>query len=292
MPNHYISTVFETDILRIENFCCCGAEHSGEEMATSHEIVFPRHGAFERSNAYGKIVADANHVLFFHQNQPYQIRHPVPGGDTSTIIALNPSVLLDMVQTVDPTVEERPDAPFTAGHSLAESQHHIRLHRLLKAASTGIDPLEIEESALTFAASVIQQSYQAANRRQWRTRSDTTEGRRDVVNRVKIVLAARFRDKLSLNQLARETFTSAYHLCRVFKDETGLPIHRYLLRLRLTHALEDIAENPNVNLTRVALNLGFNSHSHFTAAFQQTFGIAPSRFARESSARSVRELSQ
>ena len=41
----------------------------------------------------------------------------------------------------------------------------------------------------------------------------------------------------------------------------------------------------------VALDLGYSSHSHFTAAFRQAFGIAPSAFRRKATAEAVRELS-
>jgi AraC-like DNA-binding protein len=290
MPDHYVSTVFETDIIRIENFHCHGTERSGEETASSHEIVFLRKGVYERRNSFGNVVADLNHILFFHRNQPYQIAHPLPGGDTSTVIAIAPSILREMVQSLDPSVEERPNAPFAAGHGLAEMQHHIRLHRVLRAASAGVEPLEIEENVLILAASAIRQPFQTVHGQRWRTPPTTLKGERDLVNQTKTVIAARFRDKLSLKRLASETFTSPYHLCRVFKRETGLSIHRYLLRLRLLHALDDIAETPGINLTQVAIHLGFSSHSHFTSAFQAAFGIPPSRFARELSGRSRKDL--
>jgi AraC-like DNA-binding protein len=52
-------------------------------------------------------------------------------------------------------------------------------------------------------------------------------------------------------------------------------VHRWLLRLRLHASLERVAE-PGSDLTTVALDFGFASHSHFTAAFRRTFGLTPS----------------
>ena len=58
-----------------------------------------------------------------------------------------------------------------------------------------------------------------------------------------------------------------------------MPIHRYLVQLRLARALVEL---PHTNdLTMLALDLGFSSHSHFTAAFRRAFGSPPSVF-RES----------
>jgi AraC-like DNA-binding protein len=43
-------------------------------------------------------------------------------------------------------------------------------------------------------------------------------------------------------------------------------------------ALEPLADGAG-DLTRIALDLGFSSHSHFTAAFRRHFGLTPSAFA-------------
>ena len=55
-----------------------------------------------------------------------------------------------------------------------------------------------------------------------------------------------------------------------------MPIHRYLTQLRLRSSLERLADGAN-DLTALALELGFSSHSHFTDAFRREFGHAPSR---------------
>jgi AraC-like DNA-binding protein len=62
----------------------------------------------------------------------------------------------------------------------------------------------------------------------------------------------------------------------LFRDETGVTIHRYLNRLRLREALGPIADG-SVDLGDLAFTLGFSSHSHFTAAFRKEFGLSPRR---------------
>jgi AraC-like DNA-binding protein len=56
-------------------------------------------------------------------------------------------------------------------------------------------------------------------------------------------------------------------------------LYRYQSRLRLARALDLLAQYDD--LTALALDLGFSSHSHFSAAFRQTYGRTPSEF-RES----------
>jgi hypothetical protein len=60
------------------------------------------------------------------------------------------------------------------------------------------------------------------------------------------------------------------------KQVEGLPLYRYHLRLRLAHALDRIADCEDV--AALALDLGFSSHSHFSAAFRQAYGRTPSEF--------------
>lgn len=284
MSDHQIQTVFRSELVHIENFYCCGAEH-GEEYTAHHEIVFPRTGTFVRRDSFGSVVADVNQVLFFHKNQPYQIKHPLPGGDVSTVIAVRPSALLDLIHAIDLSVEERPDTPFRIGHSLAEPHQRVELHRIVQAAKEGADLLEIEESVLTLVASVMRTAYHTHNRRQRQPRPETSHAQGEIVNRAKLVLGEQFREKLTLTQLAHAVYTSPYHLCRLFKREAGISIHRYLQRIRLLNALEQLADHPKDRLTSVALSLGFSSHSHFTTAFQREFGLSPSKFSRAASKR-------
>jgi AraC family transcriptional regulator len=111
--------------------------------------------------------------------------------------------------------------------------------------------------------------------------------RRPLVDAARVVLARRFRDKLSLGELARAVFSSPFHLARIFRRETGLSLHRHLTRLRLRHALEHLADG-KPDLTMLALDLGFSSHAHFTHAFRNEFGYAPSEFSRQLSMRGLR----
>jgi hypothetical protein len=78
MLEQHVQTLFEGEALKIEAFHCdrFPVVPSHEEASSRHEIVFPGVGAFVRHDASGQAVADANHVLFFHAAQPYQISHP------------------------------------------------------------------------------------------------------------------------------------------------------------------------------------------------------------------------
>jgi AraC-like DNA-binding protein len=66
------------------------------------------------------------------------------------------------------------------------------------------------------------------------------------------------------------------YLTQSFQMVEGMPLYRYQLRLRLARALDQLSEVED--LTTLGLSLGFSSHSHFSAAFQQVYGRSPSEF--------------
>lgn len=78
-------------------------------------------------------------------------------------------------------------------------------------------------------------------------------------------------------ELAGRLGVSVFHLCRAFRRAIGLTIQEYSRRLRLEIALERLAE-PDVDLSMLAFDLGFSSHSHFSAAFRRIFGLSPSDY--------------
>ena len=71
---------------------------------------------------------------------------------------------------------------------------------------------------------------------------------------------------------------------------SGETISGYLLRLRLAAALHRIAEGER-NLARLAVELGFSHHSHFSARFRSVFGCTPVHARGALTASRLRDLS-
>lgn len=79
-----------------------------------------------------------------------------------------------------------------------------------------------------------------------------------------------------LVEVASAVGASPAYLTDVFRRIEGVPLHRYLVQLRLARALAELPHTDD--LTTLALRLGFSSHRHFSAAFRRAFGCTPSRF--------------
>jgi AraC-like DNA-binding protein len=86
-----------------------------------------------------------------------------------------------------------------------------------------------------------------------------------------------------LAEIAAEVRGSPVYLTQVFQQVEGLPLYRYQLRLRLARALDLLAHCDD--LTDLSQDLGFSSHSHFSAAFRLAYGRSPSEFRRSALSR-------
>jgi AraC family transcriptional regulator len=105
-------------------------------------------------------------------------------------------------------------------------------------------------------------------------RSGTREVHERCVERAQGYLQEHFRERVRLDRLARIACASPDHLTRIFRRQTGVTLYQYLLRLRLAAALDALSAGA-ADLTALALDLGFASHSHFTLSFRQRFGDTP-----------------
>lgn len=111
------------------------------------------------------------------------------------------------------------------------------------------------------------------------------------MHEVQCLLARRAFEPLRLADIAEAVRWSPYHLARLFRDACGLPLHRYRNRLRLRRAMERVAAGER-DLTRIAIEHGFSSHSHLDTAFRREFGFSRSALRRPLDSRRMREMSK
>ena len=83
---------------------------------------------------------------------------------------------------------------------------------------------------------------------------------------------------LSLEHLAEVFYVSKYHIDHTFKDHTGLSIHQYITKKRLTACREAILGGSEI--TQAYLMFGFGDYSSFYRAFKKEYGISPREFRR------------
>jgi AraC-like DNA-binding protein len=94
------------------------------------------------------------------------------------------------------------------------------------------------------------------------------------VEQVMTLLKHNLAEPPPLEELGKKIGCSHFYLSRIFSTQTGQTITQYLRQLRMEKAAE-LLKSREYNVTEVALEVGYNSLSHFSAAFQETFGCCP-----------------
>jgi len=260
----------------------CFERRSGpqaETHASSARLQFTRTGVYvthQGGRGRRTVVAEPGHVLLFNEGQPYRVSHPTDDGDTSTVLDFSSVVAREVAARHAPAAWPDDAPPFRTRHVRATPALLLPLHRLRRALLSGVaSSIEVDETALAILDAVVQDAARTCDTRPVARRVSTRRVRRELAEAVKARLAAAPAADLTLPALAREVAASPSHLARTFRAEAGMPIHQYLLRLRLNLALDRLAD-PSTPLAVLALDLGFASHAHFTTTFRRTFGVAPS----------------
>jgi AraC family transcriptional regulator len=264
-----------------------------EEQQPGHVIVFPRTGVFAKHIHGRTVVADPNHVVLFNADEVYRTSHPYGCGDHGVGIVLDTELIGEIIEPYDPAVVERPGMPFIRSHCPMGARAALLQSLLLRRRSISdpATPIGLEEMSIELAAHVVSILYGGAAPPDAPMNSATARAHRRLVEDTMGLLARRYSHHWSLPEIARELHTSPYHLCRLFRRHTGKSVHEYLTSLRLRAALEPLAEGER-DLTRLALGLGYSSHSHFTSAFRREFGMPPSEVRRLATTSSLDEMSR
>lgn len=82
-----------------------------------------------------------------------------------------------------------------------------------------------------------------------------------------------------VEQIAEQFYITKHHLCRLFKKKLGISLISYVNAIKIRKACS-LIKNGNTNLTQVALDCGFNSHSYFCKVFKSEKGMSPTKYKK------------
>lgn len=100
---------------------------------------------------------------------------------------------------------------------------------------------------------------------------------RDRVAAAKEFIAANLDKPFDLKAAATVAGCSPHYLSRTFSESEGKTLMQYLRKVRIDIASE-LIRSGNYNVSEAALEVGYQSLSHFSKAFQQEKGVLPSRY--------------
>jgi len=98
-----------------------------------------------------------------------------------------------------------------------------------------------------------------------------------MITRAKDYIQEHQADDLSLGQVARAVNTSTFYFCKVFKKTTGINFTDYVSRVRIEKA-KNLSLNPNLRISEIAFEVGFQSLTHFNRVFKKITGMSPTEY--------------
>jgi AraC family transcriptional regulator len=274
------SSLLRSRIALVENLSCHGqrAGTTPEGHSAEFQVCLPYRGLFVWHVAGDEVVSDASQVLFVSDGESYRLTEPLPGGYAELIVTPSSELLAELVQTSAERVRFHP--LFRRRRRRADQALQLLRARFLHRANDGgWDRLAADELIIALLRSALG------------TEAPTPEPRRAtrrLIGRAKEFVEEHLSEPIRLSDVASSVGASPAYLTDVFRRFEGVPLHRYLLQARLARALVVLPHADD--LTALALDLGFSSHSHFTAAFRRAFGTTPSEFRASTRSRPQRRI--
>ena len=240
------------------------------ERQSSNAVVLAVSGLFSKHDAPGRyVIGTPSHAVLFTANAPYRIGYPGAIGDRGLILRFGEDLAAEQHS-------QRGSDNGLAAYGLL-SADTMMLRNLLWARLQRSEADEFESEAL--GLDLLAMSLSSMRPSIPTPRGSALHRHRRAVELVKEAVGVAPADKWGVGSLAKVASLSPFHLGRVFREMVGTSVYDYVLQERLAHSLDAVLEGGS-DLTAIALEAGFASHSHFTERFRRFFGVTPTALRR------------
>lgn len=104
----------------------------------------------------------------------------------------------------------------------------------------------------------------------------------DTILNIMKYICAHYEEKITLQDIASFTHTSAVSCSRKFKANMNCSIFEYIMNYRLSKS-EELLLNTSLPITEIAVNCGFGTASYYIKHFRQACGVSPAVYRKQHS---------
>jgi AraC-like DNA-binding protein len=101
-----------------------------------------------------------------------------------------------------------------------------------------------------------------------------------VITRAREFIQEHLADNLRLGHVAKACNTSTFYFCKMFKKVTGINFTHYLSRVRVEKS-KNLLLNPNLRISEIGFEVGFQSLTHFNRVFKKILGQSPTEYREQ-----------
>ena len=98
-----------------------------------------------------------------------------------------------------------------------------------------------------------------------------------VITKAKQFIREHHAEALSLGQVSAAVHTSIFYFCKLFRKVTGSTYTEFVSRTR-TEKAKNLLLNPNLRISEIAFDVGFQSLTHFNRVFKKVAGQSPTEY--------------
>jgi AraC-like DNA-binding protein/ligand-binding sensor protein len=98
-----------------------------------------------------------------------------------------------------------------------------------------------------------------------------------VITKAKTYIQEHQTEELSLTQVAKAVNMSSYYFCKMFKKIAGINFTDYVSRVRIEKS-KNLLLNPNLRVSEIAFEVGFQSLTHFNRVFKKILNESPTDY--------------
>jgi len=264
--------LFRSDLVKVGYFDCAVDHPCFAESAPLDNDVFvmPRKPVWVRRDSGDYHFVEPGAILMHRAGSTLERRRATDFGERTYWFGVRPDIFVEALRRYGLSTDEM------GGAVMADLKFRHRLAMFLKNLERDTaDDLSAEEEVLTLFHEICGRRAEQVSKPSG-GREGTAIRQRRLVDKARAYLDAKLTENIALETVARDVGTSLYHLCRIFREQTGMTMHAYRTQQRLDRVMERLLNGKSDNLTALALDSGFASHSHLSREFHKRVGLPPS----------------
>lgn len=249
-------------------------------------IEFMRAGSYSKRVGARWTLADSNSAAIFPRDEEFETNHPGESPNLGTTIRFHDDSLETLLQEGLGMSRAEVRSSRRAVVRLTTPYCHVLHRSMLQLCRDGaMDSFLFMDLLRAIAATLFLAD---ADRKPPCAGFPHRRAEHARLQKIRELIQFALPDSVRLKDLSADLGLSEAYLCRWFHAHAGLPLHRYVLRIRLRMAIERLATGES--MTSLALACGFSSHAHFSSAFRREFGHTPSQLRGAWTGRAVERL--
>src|SRR5262249_46026196 len=242
--------IFQSSIAVVDDVQTARADRNGgtEGFSPDFQVSLPYSGLFIWHVGENDVVGDANQGVFVRSGEAYRLSEPTQGGYAELIVTPRLALLSDLTN---------PPESHLSSHTLFVGRSRPANLRIQNLRARFLHRATSAERDDVAAGELLLDLLHCATEIDGRLLIPGKATRR-LIQRTKEFVEACASTSLRLSDVARAVGASPAYLTDVFRRIEGIPLHKYIIQLRLARALIEL---PHANeLTQLALVLCFSSH--------------------------------